>query len=96
MKCWGDNEFGALGLGDVDDRGDEPDEMGDNLPAVDLGTGRTAASISAGGYHNCALLDDGRVKCWGDANWGQLGLGDTENRGDEPDEMGDNLPVVEF
>lgn len=28
-----------LGLGDTQNRGDAADEMGDNLPAVDLGTG---------------------------------------------------------
>ncbi|KAJ1465803.1 regulator of chromosome condensation 1/beta-lactamase-inhibitor protein II, partial [Baffinella frigidus] len=37
VKCWGQNEKGALGLGDENDRGDETNEMGDYLPAVDLG-----------------------------------------------------------
>jgi len=31
-------------------------EMGTNLPAVDLGPGRTAVAVSAGYYHSCALL----------------------------------------
>ena len=31
-------------------------EMGDNLPAVDLGAGRTAVSVSAGIWHTCVLL----------------------------------------
>ena len=31
-------------------------EMGANLPAVDLGPGRTAVSVSAGGAHSCAVL----------------------------------------
>ena len=52
--------------------------MGDTLPAVDLGTGRTATAITAGGCHTCALLDNGTVKCWGDNDAGQLGLGDTD------------------
>ena len=39
--------------------------MGDDLPAVDLGTGRTAISVAAGLSHSCALLDDHTVKCWG-------------------------------
>src|SRR3569623_305947 len=69
--------------------------MGYALPVVNLGTGRTAISIAARGAHSCALLDNGKVKCWG-VNWGgQLGLGDTDTRGDEPGEMGDALLTVD-
>lgn len=42
-QCWGLNALGALGLGDTLDRGDEPGEMGDALPAVSLGPGVTVA-----------------------------------------------------
>ncbi|WP_133131414.1 RCC1 domain-containing protein [Legionella yabuuchiae] len=94
VKCWGNNSFGQLGLGDTISRGDEPGEMGDNLPAVDLGTGRTAKQLTAGGGFNCTLLDNDTVKCWGRNTSGQLGLGDTTNRGDGAGEMGDNLPAV--
>ena len=69
--------------------------MGDNLPAVNLGTGRMAKAISAGGSHTCAVLDDGFVKCWG-RNEGRLGIGYLNNRGDDPYEMGDKLPLVGF
>ncbi len=96
VKCWGDNVFGQLGLGDTDARGDELNEMGDSLPAIDLGNGRTATQLAAGRSHSCALLDNGSVKCWGWNNSGQLGLGDTGNRGDELNEMGDNLPIVDL
>jgi E3 ubiquitin-protein ligase HERC3 len=94
VKCWGSNFVGQVGLGDIDHRGDGPLEMGDNLPAVDLGTGRTAQALAAGEYHTCALLDDGTVKCWGGNDYGELGLGDTNGRGDAPGEMGDALPAI--
>ncbi len=94
VKCWGANTDGQLGLGDTNHRGDNPAEMGDQLPTVNLGTGRTAVAISSGGSHTCALLDNHTVKCWGSNAFGQLGLGDTNNRGDDPGEMGDQLPAV--
>jgi cysteine-rich repeat protein len=96
VKCWGGNGAGQLGLGDLETRGETPDEMGNKLPAVDLGAGRTAISVSAGKNHTCALLNDGHVKCWGFNAEGQLGLGDAVNRGDEPGEMGDDLPDVDL
>lgn len=78
----------GLGLGDTSPRGDGPNEMGDNLPAVSLGAGKTAVAIAAGSDYTCALLNDGSVKCWGANAWGELGLGDTSKRGDGPNEMG--------
>ncbi|KAJ1474211.1 hypothetical protein T484DRAFT_1833166 [Baffinella frigidus] len=62
--------------------------MGNNLPSVALGTGRTAVAVIAGYAHTCALLDDATVKCWGYNDYGQLGQGDINNRGDEGGEMG--------
>lgn len=95
-KCWGRNGGGQLGLGDTVDRGDGANEMGDLLPTVDLGTGRSAVKLSAGLEHSCALLDDSKMKCWGDNLFGQLGLGDTLDRGDGVNEMGDLLPTVDL
>jgi alpha-tubulin suppressor-like RCC1 family protein len=96
VKCWGVNNFGQLGLGDSVNRGDQPDQMGDNLPTIALGSGRTARQLAVGTVFACALLDDGTVKCWGSNVAGGLGLGDTMNRGDQPDQMGDNLPPVDL
>ena len=84
MKCWGNNGAVELGLGDTANRGDKPGEMGDNLPAVDLGAGRTATAISAGDVHTCAPLDNGTLKCWGGNADGQLGLGDTNTGATAP------------
>lgn len=94
LRCWGLNALGQLGLGDNLARGDSPGEMGLALPPVALGSNRTAAAVSAGTDFTCALLDNATVKCWGWNGFGQLGLGDTGDRGGGPGEMGDNLPAV--
>jgi alpha-tubulin suppressor-like RCC1 family protein len=96
VKCWGNNGSGQLGLGNTENRGDAPGEMGDSLPYVNLGTGETAVALTAGYVHTCALLDDGDVKCWGHNHRGQLGLGDTQNRGNQAGQMGDSLPIVDL
>lgn len=96
VKCWGANDSGQLGLGDTNHRGDQPNEMGDNLPNVDLGTGKVAIALAAGWTHTCALLAGGTIKCWGGSASGQTGHGDTQKRGDGPNEMGDNLPEVDL
>jgi alpha-tubulin suppressor-like RCC1 family protein len=96
VKCWGSNNDGQLGLGNKKSKGDGPDEMGDKLPEVDLGRDRTAKLVAAGGAHTCALLDNGRVKCWGSNSSGELGLGDLRGRGGVDNEMGDNLPFVDL
>ena len=69
LYCWGVNSFGALGNGAYGNT---------NAPSstpVDLGTGRTAVAVSAGGSHTCAILDNGELKCWGWDSEGQLGDG---------------------
>jgi alpha-tubulin suppressor-like RCC1 family protein len=96
VKCWGRNSEGQLGLGNTTQIGDTSNEMGDNLPSIDLGTGRTATAIAAGSYLTCALLDNGAVKCWGDNNIGQLGIGNTTDMGDNSGEMGDDLPSIDL
>ena len=93
VKCWGGNGSGQLGLGDTLNRGDTGGEMGDALPAINLGTGRTATAITAGSTHTCALLDNNTVKCWGTGADGRLGQDSTTNLGDNPGEMAALNPV---
>ena len=94
VKCWGYNGQGQLGLGDTVNRGTNPGDMGDNLPALSLGTGRTALYLTAGRGHTCAVLDNQQIKCWGYGGDGELGYEDTTNRGAQSNQMGDNLPFV--
>lgn len=106
IRCWGDNASGQLGLGHTENIGDDPGEM-DFLEPVDLdmeinsGPQERLAGVTIGRAHVCVAISSAftpqekwRVKCWGDNSRGQLGLGDTENRGDDPGEMGAALPFV--
>ena len=94
VKCFGEGDNGRLGYGATTDIGRTTASMGDGLPAVDLGTGRTAKLLATGAAHTCVVLDNDAVKCWGLNDDGQLGLGDTDARGDGAGEMGDALPAV--
>jgi len=96
LKCWGRNGEGQLGLGDTTPRGKMGGQMNDSLPAVQLGTGRSAVALALGAFHSCALLDDASVKCWGWNDNGQLGLGDTQDWGAGSKEMGDSLSAVDL
>ena len=94
VKCWGNNSVGQLGLGDLDNRGDQPLEMGNALPYINLGSGRTVKSIYGDHIVRCAILDNDDLKCWGRNDGGHLGQGHTTNVGGIPGQMGDNLPPV--
>jgi alpha-tubulin suppressor-like RCC1 family protein len=94
VKCWGYNADGELGVGATDNRGDGPGEMGNALPAVNLGTALSASAVVVGGANACARITDGRLKCWGYNFDGELGIETTANHGDTPTNMGDNLPFT--
>src|SRR5271157_6038151 len=65
VKCWGDNESGALGIG-----GSWTDKF--KLVPVDVfGLSSGVAALAAGYNHACALTLQGGVKCWG---WYLLGM----------------------
>lgn len=70
LWCWGDNESGQLGDGNVVDR---------STP-VRVGTGTDWAQVDAGGSTTCALKVDHTLWCWGANTNGQLGDGTTTDR----------------
>jgi alpha-tubulin suppressor-like RCC1 family protein len=98
VRCWGNNNYGQLGLGHTDFVG-RPSDV-EAAPPVDLGRDRSTraplrvSKLALGSEHSCALLTDGGIKCWGNAGAGRLGYGDTINRGDGSGAMGDSLPRV--
>jgi cysteine-rich repeat protein len=87
VRCWGSGSGGVLGYGNQNDVGDNPFNTPELVGDVPLG-GR-AVGIAAGFEHTCALLETGRVRCWGRGGRGRLGYGTTTNVGD----ASGNLPA---
>jgi alpha-tubulin suppressor-like RCC1 family protein len=80
VRCWGDGANGRLGLGNITTIGDT--EAPASVSTVPLGPGRRAVALSAGGFHTCAILDTGKVRCWGLGTFGRLGYGNVNSIGD--------------
>jgi alpha-tubulin suppressor-like RCC1 family protein len=76
VRCWGDNDNGELGRGDIGGTSDRPVVVRAVTGAGPL-TGVT--HVSAGDDHSCARLTTGQLRCWG---WGPgTGYGGVTNRG---------------
>jgi alpha-tubulin suppressor-like RCC1 family protein len=73
LWCWGNNAYGQLGTGDTRPR---------SAPAqVDpQGMGAGVAVVFAGANHTCAVMTDSTLWCWGNNQFGQLGVGDQRTR----------------
>jgi alpha-tubulin suppressor-like RCC1 family protein len=79
VRCWGQAASGRLGYGNTNIIGDNESPAS----AGDVDVGGAVVQIAAGGYHTCALLDTGKVRCWGLGVSGELGYGNTKNIGDD-------------
>lgn len=77
VRCWGESPGigypGLVALGDDE----TPDSMGD----VDIG--ESVLHVRTGAQHTCAVLQGGRLRCWGEGDFGRLGYGNTEDIGDD-------------
>ena len=78
LWCWGQNEYGQLGVGSFDDKAVpvqvEADRWGSGYDLIGV------THISLQFHGTCALLEDGTVWCWGRGDRGRLGIGSTSNQ----------------
>nr|KAF6500344.1 HECT and RLD domain containing E3 ubiquitin protein ligase 5 [Molossus molossus] len=72
LFAWGQNSHGQLGIGRIFDSTSTP-QIVKHLSGVPL------AQISAGKAHSMALSISGNMYSWGRNDFGQLGLGHTDN-----------------
>lgn len=70
-RCWGNNAWGQCGDGTT---------ASPKLSPVAVQGLSGAWGVDARGNHTCAVAGDGRVRCWGLNNFGQLGDGTTTSR----------------
>ena len=76
VSCWGGNITGEVGIGVS-----EPQMQPRRLEGISDALAITVSSRNSwAGSHACAVIATGDVFCWGDNRYGQLGVGDTENR----------------
>jgi alpha-tubulin suppressor-like RCC1 family protein len=68
VSCWGNDQYGQLGLG-------WPAEDGMRLTPVSVDGLASVKQVGVGNSFSCALVDNGSVYCWGRNNVGQLGNG---------------------
>ncbi|XP_010129732.1 PREDICTED: E3 ISG15--protein ligase HERC5-like, partial [Buceros rhinoceros silvestris] len=73
LFTWGQNAHGQLGVGRQTTLIDQP-QLLKTLKGIPL------AQIAAGGAHSAAVSLSGAVYSWGKNDFGQLGLGDSEDR----------------
>lgn len=73
VACWGRNDTGQLGNGSPTD---SPNPSPIAVPFIS-----DAIFIWAGYGHTCAVRKTGAVACWGDATYGQLGIGPVDAGG---------------
>jgi len=77
VRCCGDNSYGELGDGNAvlsPNRGGASTSHS-SIPVTVVGITTAVAITASDGYHSCAVLQSGSVRCWGDNVSGQLGDG---------------------
>jgi alpha-tubulin suppressor-like RCC1 family protein len=85
VECWGENDFGQLGVGTVTGPQTCPPTAFpcSTVPVAVIGL-PSAKAIAAGGNEACAVTSAGAAKCWGDSSFGGLGNGTQQSFSSTP------------
>jgi len=63
VYCWGNNAQGQLGRGNFVGESLVPVQV--DSANIDGTLGKKAVGIASASYGTCAIMDDGRIRCWG-------------------------------
>jgi alpha-tubulin suppressor-like RCC1 family protein len=87
FSCWGSNSGGQLGTGDEG-------LLEAPLPGTVRALPAAIDAIESGAYHTCALLETGKVLCWGSNEHGECGLPPSAPRFGPSEAVAFPLPVT--
>eukprot|EP00756_Hemistasia_phaeocysticola_P046806 Hpha_TRINITY_DN20634_c0_g1::TRINITY_DN20634_c0_g1_i1::g.148069::m.148069 len=97
VRCFGYGADGALGSGSTEDRGRTPlslaGAMAQSVPLLASNRDPSVHQLSASQFNCVVIGSTSEVLCWGKNDAGQLGAGDTLNRGSGPGEMAALQPL---
>lgn len=80
LWAWGDNSLGGLGVGTSTGPQMCPGGNACSTIPAQVGTASNWSAVATGSFHTVALCSDGALWAWGYNLFGQLGLGDTNDR----------------
>lgn len=75
LYCWGDNSTGQIGDNSTTDTSSPKEVCSDT--AGPCGHATNWSTVSAGATHTCAIKSDNTLWCWGNSDYGQMGVGVT-------------------
>jgi cysteine-rich repeat protein len=80
VRCWGGALYGQTGHSNTVTIGDN--ELASAGGDIKVDAMLKSTQITAGEYFSCALLEGGKIRCWGYGLNGTLGYGNSNNIGD--------------